>query len=191
LNIDKRGDFIVPFTFQRLEIKDIIVIEPLVFGDDRGFFMETYKASDFSRNGIAGTFVQDNHSRSSRGILRGLHYQHPPYAQGKLVRAVSGEIYDVAVDIRRESGTFGKWVSVILSDKNRKILYVPEGFAHGFCVLSDLTDVLYKTTSDYTPEAEAGIIWNDADLKIEWPVRKPVLSKKDQNWPALKDAGIG
>jgi dTDP-4-dehydrorhamnose 3,5-epimerase len=191
LNINYGGDFIVPFTFQRLEIKDTIVIEPLVFGDDRGFFMETYKASEFSRNGIKGTFVQDNHSRSGQGILRGLHYQNPPYAQGKLVRAVRGEIYDVAVDIRKESGTFGKWLSVILSEKNRKILYLPEGFAHGFCVLSDLAEVVYKTTSDYAPEAEAGIIWNDEDLKIEWPVKKPVLSNKDQNWPAFKDAGIG
>jgi dTDP-4-dehydrorhamnose 3,5-epimerase len=181
----------VPFTFRRLEIPEVILIEPRVFGDERGFFMETYKMPDFVAAGIAEGFVQDNHSRSTRGVLRGLHYQNPPFAQGKLVRVVRGEVFDVAVDIRRGSPTWGRWVGVVLSEENKKSLYLPPGMAHGFCVLSDVADVAYKTTSVYSAESEGGIIWNDEELSIEWPVEQPVLSEKDTAFPALKDADIG
>jgi len=178
----------MPFNFKNLEIPEVILVEPKAFADDRGFFMETYKMPDFVAAGIKGNFVQDNHSRSSKGVLRGLHYQNPPFAQGKLVRAVSGEIFDVAVDIRKGSPTWGKWVGVILSEKNKNMLYVPEGFAHGFCVLSETTDVTYKTTNVYSPQSEAGIIWNDKELNIEWPVEKPIISEKDAKWPNLREA---
>ncbi len=180
----------MPFSFESLEIPGVVLIKPRVFGDERGFFMETYKMPDFIAAGIKTNFVQDNHSCSAKGILRGLHYQNPPFAQGKLVRAVRGEVFDVAVDIRKGSPTWGKWVGVILSDENKGILYVPTGFAHGFCVLSDLAEVIYKTTNVYSAEAEAGIIWNDEDLNIEWPVKEPTLSTKDEEWPSLKNADI-
>jgi len=180
----------MPFAFKRLEIPEVVLIEPKVFEDGRGFFMETYKMPDFVTAGIKGNFVQENHSRSTKGVLRGLHYQNPPFAQGKLVRAVRGEIFDVAVDIRKGSPTWGKWVGVILSEGNKNTIYVPEGFAHGFYVLSEIAEVLYKTTSVYSPEAAAGIIWNDEDLNIEWPVIEPILSEKDKNLPTLKNADI-
>ena len=180
----------MPFAFKRLEIPEVVLIEPKVFEDERGFFMETYKMPDFVAAGIKANFVQDNHSRSARGILRGLHYQNPPFAQGKLVRAVRGEIFDVAVDIRKGSPTWGKWVGVILSEENKNILSVPETFAHGFCVLSEVAEVIYKTTNVYSAEAEAGIIWSDEDLNIDWPVKEPILSAKDGKWPTLKNADI-
>jgi len=174
----------MPFAFKRLKIPGVVLIEPSVFEDGRGFFMETYKAPDFVAVGINGNFVQENHSRSSKGVLRGLHYQHPPFAQVKLVR------FDVAVDIRKGSPTWGKWVGVILSEENKNILYVPAGLAHGFCVLSEIAEIIYKTTNIYSPESEAGIIWNDADLNIEWPVKEPILSEKDKNLPSLNNADI-
>ena len=180
----------MPFVFKKLAIPEVVLIEPKVFEDERGFFMETYKMPDFVAAGIKGNFIQDNHSRSGKGVLRGLHYQDPPFAQGKLVRVLRGEIFDVAVDIKKGSPTWGKWVAVILSEENRNILYVPETFAHGFCVLSDVAEVVYKTTSIYSAESEAGIVWNDKDLNIEWPVRGPILSGKDEKWPALKNADI-
>ena len=152
--------------------------------------METYKMPDFAAAGIKGNFVQENHSRSSKGVLRGLHYQNPPFAQGKLVRVVRGEIFDVSVDIRRGSPTWGKWVGVILSEENKNILYVPAGLAHGFCVLSKIAEVIYKTTNVYSAESEAGIIWNDEELNIDWPVREPILSEKDRRLPSLKNADI-
>jgi len=152
--------------------------------------METYKMPDFVAIGINGNFVQENHSRSSKGVLRGLHYQNRPFAQGKLVRVIRGEIFDVAVDIRKGSPTWGKWVGVILSEENKNILYVPVGFAHGFCVLSEIAEVIYKTTNVYCAESEAGIIWNDEDLNIEWPVKEPILSEKDRKLPTLKNADI-
>ena len=167
------------------------MIEPKVFEDDRGFFMEIYKMSDFGAAGIKVNFVQENHSRSSKRVLRGLHYQNPPFAQGKLVRVVRGEIFDVAVDIRKGSPTWGKWVGVILSEEDKSSVYVPEAFAHGFCVLSEIAEVIYKTTNVYSAESEAGIIWNDEDLNIEWPVKEPTLSDKDRKLPALKNADIG
>ncbi|ABK14743.1 dTDP-4-dehydrorhamnose 3,5-epimerase [Methanothrix thermoacetophila] len=181
----------MPFSFKRLDIYDVILIEPRVFRDERGFFMESYKHSEFAAFGIKERFVQDNHSRSRRGVLRGLHYQNPPRAQGKLVRAVSGEIFDVAVDIRRGSPTYGRWVGVNLSEENMRMLYIPPGFAHGFMTLSDVADVMYKTTDEYSPEHEAGIIWNDPGIGIEWPASRPVLSPRDAKWPGLRDAVNG
>ncbi len=180
----------MPFDFKRLDIPGVVLIEPKVFEDERGFFMETYKMPDFVAAGIKVNFIQENHSRSGKGVLRGLHYQNPPFAQGKLVRTVRGEIFDVAVDIRKGSPTWGKWVGVILSEKNKNILYIPEGLAHGFCVLSEITEVLYKTTDIYSAESEAGIIWNDEDLNIQWPVKEPILSEKDENLPSLQNADI-
>ena len=178
----------MPFLFKRLAVQDIVLIEPKKFPDDRGFFMETYKHSDFARNGIREYFVQDNYSRSSRGVLRGLHYQSNPYAQGKLVQCLKGRIFDVAVDIRKSSPTFGNWVSAELSEENSLMLYVPPGFAHGFIVLSEAADVLYKCTKEYAPDSDRGIIWNDPDINIQWPVKEPILSDKDKRHPFLKDA---
>lgn len=175
----------MPFRFHRLEISDLILIEPVVFGDNRGFFFEFYKRSDFLKAGITEEFVQDNHSCSLKGVLRGLHFQKEPEAQGKLIRCIKGEIFDVAVDIRRDSPTFGRWVSVILSEENKKMLYIPPGFAHGFQVLSDMAEVIYKTTKEYSPQHEAGIIWNDPQLNINWPIKEPILSKRDMEWPSL------
>ena len=178
----------MPFKFQRLEIPDVILVEPEVFDDERGFFMETYKYSEFCAFGIKEHFLQDNHSRSVKRVLRGLHYQNPPKAQGKLVRVVVGEIFDVGVDIRRGSPTYGKWVGEILSAENKRMLYIPPGFAHGFCVLSDVAEVLYKTTAEYAPECEAGIIWNDPEIGIRWPIEHPILSAKDAALPPLREA---
>lgn len=180
----------MPFSFKNLEIPEVILVEPKVFPDQRGFFMETYKMPDFVAAGITRSFVQDNHSRSTKGVLRGLHYQHPPFAQGKLVKAIRGEIFDVAVDIRKGSPTYGKWVGAILSEENKHMLYVPEGFAHGFCTLSDIAEVMYKATNVYSSQSEAGIIWSDGYLNIEWPVKEPSLSEKDKKWPTLKEADI-
>ena len=177
----------MPFSFRRLDIPDIILVEGQAFSDERGLFMESFKESVFSANGIKTRFVQDNFSHSSKGVLRGLHYQKDPKAQAKLVMAITGEIFDVAVDIRKGSPTYGKWVSEILSDKNHNLLYVPEGFAHGFCVLSDKADVLYKVNSEYSPEHERGILWNDPDLSIKWPIDKPIMIKKDLQLPILKN----
>jgi dTDP-4-dehydrorhamnose 3,5-epimerase len=178
----------MPFEFIRSSIPDVLIIDPRVFSDERGFFMETYKRSEFAAQGIAETLVQSNHSKSSKGTLRGLHYQNPPKPQGKLIRALGGEIYDVAVDIRNGSPTFSKWVAVTLSAKSKRMLYVPAGFAHGFCVISDEAEVQYMTTEEYAPDLEAGIIWNDTDLAIDWPVAEPVLSPRDRAWPPLKRA---
>lgn len=168
----------------------MVVIEPRVFEDARGLFMETYKMPDFVAAGIRGDFVQENHSRSVRAVIRGLHYQNPPFAQGKLVRVIGGEIFDVAVDIRKGSPTYGKWVSAILSAQDKNMLYIPEGFAHGFLVLSEIAEVVYKTTAVYSPECEAGIVWNDRDLGIDWPLGEPILSERDRQLPALKNADI-
>lgn len=179
----------MPFNFKKLEIPDVILIEPKVFADERGFFVETYKESDFSEAGIAVKFVQDNHSKSvAKGILRGLHFQKEPAFQAKLVRVIAGSIFDVAVDIRKSSPTFGRWVSAHLSGENKNMLYVPVGFAHGFCTLEENTEVIYKCSRVYSAECDRGILWNDKDINIEWPVKEPILSKKDENWPLLKDA---
>jgi len=173
----------MPFIFEPTELSDVIVISPKVYGDARGFFMESYKRSEFEAAGIDVPILQENHSLSAAGTLRGLHYQREPKAQGKLVRVVRGAIYDVAVDIRRESPTFGRWVAVTLSAENRQSIYVPPGFAHGFCVTSDAAEVVYMTTVEYAPELEHGIPWNDAALAIAWPISEPTLSARDQGWP--------
>jgi len=178
----------MPFIFQRLDIPEIILIEPRRFEDTRGFFMETYKYSDFLRNGIQEHFVQDNYSRSVRDVLRGLHYQRNSHAQGKLIQCIKGKIFDVAVDIRKGSPTFMQWISSELSEENNRMFYVPPGFAHGFIVVSDIADVIYKCTKEYSPEDDRGIIWNDPDIQIRWPIQEPVLSEKDSRHPLLRDA---
>ena len=178
----------MPFRFVQSEIAEVVIIEPRVFRDERGFFMETYKRSEFTAHGIDEIFVQVNHSKSSKGILRGLHYQKHPKAQGKLVRAVAGEIFDVAADIRQGAPTFGKWMALSLSSENKKMLYAPPGFAHGFCVVSEYAEISYMTTAEYAPECEAGIRWDDPDLAIGWPITTPQLSSRDLGWPFLKDA---
>lgn len=174
----------MPFTFEKLAIPEVILIEPKAFSDARGFFMESYKQSDFAPY-VDGPFVQENHSKSQRGILRGLHFQVGAYAQGKLVRAVSGEIFDVAVDVRPGSATRGKWVGAILSADNRRMLYVPPWCAHGFCVLSDTAEVIYKTTTEYAPAHESGVMWNDPAIGITWPIDSPTVSDRDTKWPAF------
>jgi dTDP-4-dehydrorhamnose 3,5-epimerase len=175
----------MPFSFKRTPINGVVVVEPRIFADSRGFFMEAYKKSDFAKAGIAENFVQANHSQSTRGTLRGLHGQREPRAQGKLVRCIQGEIFDVAVDVRPGSLTFGKWFSVWLSSDNRYSLYVPPGCLHGFCVTSAEAQVIYHTTEEYAPELEYGVRWDDGTLQIPWPVQVPCLSERDAIWPTL------
>ena len=173
------------------EIPDVFLIEPQVFGDSRGFFFESYNQQSFSEKiGVDVNFVQDNHSRSGKNVLRGLHYQIEQ-AQGKLVRVVSGEIFDVAVDIRKSSPTFGQWVGYLLSAENKQQLWVPAGFAHGFLVVSEMAEVLYKATDYYAPQHERSILWNDPDLAIAWPLTaEPILSGKDQAGQPFKEAEV-
>ena len=178
----------MPFKFSRLEIIDVILIEPFSFIDDRGVFMELYKHSDFMQAGIKEYFLQDNYSRSAKNVLRGLHYQKHPGAQGKLVCCMKGRIFDAAIDIRNGSSTYGHWVGAELSENNNFMFYVPPAFAHGFVVLSEMAEVLYKCTEEYQPENERGIVWNDPDIDINWPVDNPILSEKDRKLPMLKDA---
>lgn len=178
--------------FLPTSIPDIIIIEPKVFGDHRGFFMETYQAERFAEAGIPTNFVQDNHSGSKRGTLRGLHYQIR-HAQGKLLRVVTGEIFDVAVDLRGSSPTFGKFETAVLSAENKRSLWVPPGFAHGFYVMSDWAELVYKTTDLYCPEWERTVLWNDPALGIEWPIppgEEPILSEKDKIGRLLKEAEL-
>lgn len=171
----------------KTDIPDVLIFEPKVFGDERGFFMESFNQRLFEEaTGRKVEFVQDNHSKSSKGVLRGLHFQLAPYAQGKLVRCASGEVYDVAVDIRKNSKTFGRWVGVNLSAENKKQLWIPEGFAHGFMTLADNTEFLYKTTNYYHPESECSILWCDQYIDIEWPsVENIILSQKDRDSNSL------
>lgn len=168
----------------KTEIPDVLIFEPKVFGDDRGFFMESFNQKVFAEAvGRKVDFVQDNHSKSTKGVLRGLHYQTQPNAQGKLVRCVAGEVFDVAVDIRRNSSTYGKWVGVSLSAENKRQLWIPEGFAHGFLVISDEAEFVYKATNYYSPDNERSILWSDPKINIQWPLNsndKPNLSSKDQ-----------
>ena len=179
---------IMPFEFEKQSIEDIILVKPKVFGDNRGFFMESYKKSEFIKNGIDIEFQQDNHSKSSAKVLRGLHYQAKPYEQAKLVRCITGKIYDIAVDIRPNSKTFGQYVKAELSEDNKNMLYIPKGFAHGFVVLSSEAELLYKASGEYNPKADRGIFWADKDLNIDWGIDfEPILSEKDQNQPKLKD----
>ncbi|EBS3976294.1 dTDP-4-dehydrorhamnose 3,5-epimerase, partial [Salmonella enterica subsp. enterica serovar Woodinville] len=171
----------------KTDIPDVLIFEPKVFSDKRGFFMESFNQKVFEEAvGRKIEFVQDNHSKSTKGVLRGLHYQVEPYAQGKLVRCIAGEVFDVAVDIRKDSETFGKWVGVNISSENKRQLWIPEGFAHGFLVLSDSADFLYKTSNYYSPIHERGIVWNDPTININWPINiDKILSEKDTILPKL------
>lgn len=175
--------------FIRTEIDGVTVIEPKVFDDPRGFFYESYRKELFVQNGITDEFVQDNVSSSAKGVLRGLHYQTAPRAQAKLMRVLRGSVYDVAVDIRPRSKTFGKFFPILLSAENRKMLYIPKGFAHGFCVLEEGTEFMYKVSDYYSPEHERGVLWSDPELAIPWPKidRSFILSEKDKKFPSLKD----
>ena len=168
------------------EIEGVLIFEPAVFGDKRGFFMETWSRERYAEAGLDAIFVQDNVSSSSKGVIRGLHYQYPQ-PQGKLVQVLRGEVLDVAVDIRAGSPTFGVIVTCVLSEDNRRQFYVPEGFAHGFCVLSEMAMFSYKCTDYYNPDTEGGVLWNDPDLGIDWPIDEPALSDKDRVCPRLKD----
>lgn len=167
----------------------VLIIEPRILGDDRGFFLETYHAGRYGQAGIEGPFVQDNHSRSVKNTLRGLHFQEPR-SQGKLVQVFLGSVFDVAVDVRRGSPTFGQWLGTELSSENKRQLWIPAGFAHGFCVLSETADFVYKCTELYAPEAERAIAWNDPDIGIAWPISAPLLSKKDASAPRLRGAPV-
>ena len=170
------------------DLPGVILIEPVVHRDQRGFFVESYSAGAFAKGGIATTFVQDNHSLSTaKGVLRGMHFQLPPHAQSKVIRATRGAIYDVVVDVRRASPTFGRWQGFELSADNFRMLFVPAGFAHGFCTLAENTEVQYKVDRLYAPEVDGGIRWNDPDIAIAWPVSKPLLSAKDSALPFLKE----
>ena len=178
----------MPFVFEPQKIKDVILVKPKVFGDNRGFFLESYKKSEFFKNGITVEFNQDNHSKSSAHVLRGLHFQKSPYGQAKLVRCSRGRIFDVAVDIRKNSPTFRQYVKVELSEENKNMLFIPEGFAHGFVVLSDEAELLYKASGEYAPDADCGIIWNDKDINIDWEIDfEPILSEKDKKQKSLKE----
>jgi dTDP-4-dehydrorhamnose 3,5-epimerase len=179
------------FTFMETRIKGLYIIEPMVFGDQRGYFMETYNYEDFKAAGLDMVFVQDNQSKSKKGVLRGLHFQNPK-PQGKLVRVISGEVFDVAVDIRRNSPTYGQWQGVVLSAENKRQFYVPEGFAHGFLVLSEEAEFVYKCSEFYHPEFEGGLAYNDEEIGIEWPlegIQEVLLSEKDKNAMTLKELG--
>lgn len=181
----------MPFEFERQKIKDVILVKPKVFGDNRGFFLESYKKSEFVKNGIDVDFNQDNHSKSTAHVLRGLHYQAKPYGQAKLVRCSRGRIYDVAVDIRSNSSTFAQYVKVELSEENKQMLYIPEGFAHGFVVLSDEAELLYKASGEYAPSADRGVLWSDKDINIDWEIDfEPILSEKDKVQPKLKEINM-
>ena len=176
--------------FTETEINDVYIIEPQVFGDDRGYFMETYNENDFEEVGLKINFVQDNQSASKKGVLRGLHFQKN-YSQTKLVRVLNGEVFDVAVDLRKNSKTYGKWVGVVLSAENKKQFLIPKGFAHGFVVMSDYAEFAYKCDDFYHPEDEGGIIWNDSTINIQWPdVGEITLSEKDKKNPTLKECKI-
>jgi len=176
----------------KTEIPDAMIFEPKVFGDDRGFFFESFNQKVFENAiGRKVDFIQDNHSKSTKGVLRGLHYQLPPYAQAKLVRCVVGEVFDIAVDIRKSSSTFGKWVGVHLSAENKRQFWIPEGFAHGFLVLSDTAEFVYKTTNYYSPSHDRSILWNDPDINIIWPLESaPLLSSKDEAAQLLSNADL-
>ncbi|EHI98328.1 dTDP-4-dehydrorhamnose 3,5-epimerase [Clostridium sp. DL-VIII] len=180
------------FIFNKTDIEGVYIIESKVFGDNRGYFMETYNREDFSGAGLNMNFVQDNESRSSKGVLRGLHFQRK-HSQGKLVRVTKGEVFDVAVDLRTGSSTYGKWEGVVLSEENKKQFYIPEGFAHGFLVLSDEAVFNYKCTDFYAPEYDGGVMWNDSDINIEWPmdgIENIILSEKDKNHPSFKELDL-
>jgi dTDP-4-dehydrorhamnose 3,5-epimerase len=168
------------------KLPGVLVLEPDVFSDERGFFLETWSSTRYEKAGIKGPFVQDNVSFSKKGTLRGLHFQYPQ-SQSKLVQILSGEVVDVAVDVRKDSPTFGQWISEVLSDANHRQMYIPSGFAHGYCVTSETAVFSYKCSDFYNPSSEGGIIWNDPDINIDWPMEEPILSPKDADYPRLKD----
>jgi dTDP-4-dehydrorhamnose 3,5-epimerase len=172
--------------FHELSLSGLTLIEPVVFEDERGFFLERYNQNIFRSHGITVEFVQDNHSRSAKHVLRGLHFQTSPFAQDKLVWVTRGTVFDVVVDLRKQSATFGKWEGVRLSENNRSMLFIPKGFAHGFVVLSERADFSYKVSSVYSADHDCGLVWNDPDIGIEWPVDSPILSGKDQQLPSLR-----
>jgi len=178
----------MPFAFTPLALPEVVLVEPLVRGDERGYFLESYKHSEFAAAGIGEIFSQVNHSHSIRGVLRGLHYQKPPMAQAKLLMVTYGEIFDVAVDIRHGSPTFGRWVGERLSSENHRALYVPVGFAHGFCVLSEAVDLVYLVSAEFSAPSDRGIRWDDPDIGIPWPLEAPLLSPKDMRHPLLREA---
>lgn len=176
------------FEFEKQEIEGVVLIRPRVFNDNRGFFMEVYKKSEFFKNGIVVEFSQDNHSKSGLHVLRGLHYQAKEFAQAKLIRCIKGKIFDIAVDIRPNSKTFGKYIRVELSEENKNMLFIPSGFAHGFVVLSNEAELVYKASGEYNPHADRGILWSDKDLNIDWGIDfEPILSEKDKVQPSLRN----
>jgi len=180
----------MPFKFTNTSLPGVTIIQPRLFKDPRGFFMETYKQSDFVKAGINENFIQDNHSYSSKGVLRGLHFQTAPYAQGKLVRVIKGSVWDVAVDINPGSPTYKKWFGLELNEDNKTMLYIPPGYAHGFLTLKEDTHLVYKCTAEYSPETDGGILWSDPELNISWPVSKKdevLVSGKDEELPLLKE----
>jgi len=180
----------MPLTITQVKSpKGLMIITPYVFNDERGFFMETYKKEDFFKAGIKEEFIQDNHSRSTKGVIRGLHFQVEPHAQSKLVRCVQGEMFDVAVDLRKRSPTFGEWYGIVLSEENKKMFYMPKGFAHGFVALSEIAEVIYKVDDLYSREDERGIKFDDPKLAIEWRVSNPIVSSKDRALPGFDEDG--
>jgi dTDP-4-dehydrorhamnose 3,5-epimerase len=181
----------MPFTFEKTPISGLVVVHPRVFPDGRGFFVETYKESDFVKNGIAASFKQDNHSCSAKGVLRGLHFQKGAHAQGKLVRVIAGKVWDVAVDLRPDSPTFKQWFGVELSAENKTLFYIPPGFAHGFVTLEDNTEFMYKCTEEYCKESEESVRWDDPDIAVEWPITDVQVSEKDAANPLLRDINCG
>jgi dTDP-4-dehydrorhamnose 3,5-epimerase len=177
----------MPFDFEETPLEGVTLVKPKSFSDSRGFFLETYKSSDFIKNRLPGIFVQTNHSYSTKDVVRGVHYQIDPLPQGKLVRCTKGRIFDVAVDLRPDSPTFKKWLGFELSDLNKHMLYIPEGFGHGFSVLSEEAEVQYSCTNEYSPDLDAGIRFDDPELNIKWHVENPVISEKDSKLPYLKN----
>ena len=171
----------------KTSIEGLLIIKPDVFKDDRGYFYESYNKERFAKAGLTMDFVQDNESKSAKGVLRGLHFQKPPYAQGKLVRVIKGAVMDVAVDLRKDSPTYGKWESVVLTEENKLQFWIPEGFAHGFVTLEDDTIFAYKCTNVYNKESEGSLLWNDPDINIEWNIENPILSEKDKVSPLFKN----
>ena len=177
----------MPFEFEKTNIPGMILVKPKIFIDDRGFFLESYEKKAFKKAGIGREFVQENHSKSEKGVIRGIHFQKGKYAQAKLVRCVKGKLLDIAVDLRKNSSTFGKSYATILSNENKRLLYIPRGFGHAFATLEDNTEMIYKVDNFYSPENEGGIIWNDSYLNIKWPFNNPILSERDKKWGSLED----
>jgi dTDP-4-dehydrorhamnose 3,5-epimerase len=180
----------MPFSFRSLSIPEVILVEPRAFSDDRGYFLESFKSSDFSLNHIPSYFVQDNLSFSKQNVIRGMHFQKKPKEQGKLVSVVKGRVLDVAVDLREESPTFMKWIAVELNDEKHEMLYIPEGFAHGFLSLTEEVYLVYKCTKEFDLKCDSGVRWDDPDIGIEWPVDKPVVSEKDKRLPYFKQLNM-